>query len=70
MRPHVIEGKKIRDCSLKVEMGDYFVLMSDGVVHAGVGNLMSFGWGLDKGQRVYPESLQADRRFPHRDLCL
>ena len=45
---HVIEGKKIRDCSLKVEMGDYFVLMSDGVVHAGVGNLMSFGWGWTK----------------------
>ncbi len=42
---HVIEGKKIRDCSLKVEIDDYFVLISDGVVHAGVGNLMSFGWG-------------------------
>ena len=45
---HVIEGKKIRDCSLKVEMDDYFVLMSDGVIHAGVGNLMSFGWGWAK----------------------
>ena len=42
---HEIEGKKIRDCSLNVALGDYFVLMSDGVTHAGVGNMMSFGWG-------------------------
>lgn len=40
-----IEGKQIRDCSLKVELNDYFVLFSDGVVHAGVGKMMSFGWG-------------------------
>ncbi len=42
---HEIEGKKIRDCRLNVALGDYFVLMSDGVTHAGVGNMMSFGWG-------------------------
>lgn len=40
-----IEGKLIRDCRLKVTIDDYFVLMSDGVIHAGVGNMMSFGWG-------------------------
>lgn len=42
---HEIEGKKIRDCQLEVSLNDYFVLFSDGVVHAGVGRMMSFGWG-------------------------
>lgn len=45
---HEIEGKKIRDCSFKVKLDDYFVLFSDGVVHAGVGKLMSFGWGWER----------------------
>lgn len=40
-----IEGKKIREYRFNVEMDDYFVLMSDGVVHAGVGHMMNFGWG-------------------------
>ena len=54
---HEIEGKKIRDCSLNVALGDYFVLMSDGVTHAGVGNMMSFGWGQAKSQRVYTKGM-------------
>lgn len=40
-----IEGKSIREYRFNVELGDYFVMFSDGVVHAGVGNMLSFGWG-------------------------
>lgn len=40
----VIEGKKIRECRFQVELNDCFVLMSDGVIHAGVGQILNFGW--------------------------
>ena len=40
-----IEDKTIREYYFDVQLGDYFVLFSDGVVHAGTGNLLSFGWG-------------------------
>lgn len=43
-----IEGKTIREYRFNVSMGDYFVLFTDGVIHAGVGNLLSFGWGWQR----------------------
>ena len=43
-----IEGKTIKEYRFKIELNDYFVLFSDGVVHAGVGNLMDFGWGWQR----------------------
>lgn len=54
-----IEGKKVRDCSLWLDINDYFVLFSDGVVHAGVGKLMSFGWGW-QGASEYIRKACAD----------
>lgn len=39
-----IEGKTIFRSKLPIFEGDTFVAMSDGVVHAGVGNTMNFGW--------------------------
>lgn len=39
-----IAGKEIHESSLKVRTGDMFVLMSDGVIHAGVGQSLNFGW--------------------------
>lgn len=40
----MIEGKKIREYRFRVELNDCFVLMSDGVIYAGVGELLNFGW--------------------------
>lgn len=40
----VLEGKVIRECRFQAEQNDCFILMSDGVIHAGVGNLLNFGW--------------------------
>lgn len=40
----VIEGKTIKECRFQVKTGDTFVLMSDGVIHAGVGKVLNFGW--------------------------
>lgn len=39
-----IEGKTIFRSKLPIYEGDTFVAMSDGVVHAGVGKTMNFGW--------------------------
>ncbi len=39
-----IFGKKIYKTALKLKANDIFVLMSDGVMHAGVGMTLNFGW--------------------------
>ena len=39
-----VEGKKINEYRYKVQKGDAFLLMSDGTIHAGVGDLLNFGW--------------------------
>lgn len=40
----VIEGKTIREYRFSVKLKDCFVLMSDGVIFAGTGELMNYGW--------------------------
>lgn len=40
----LIEGKKINEFRFQVKKGDALILMSDGTVHAGVGQLLNFGW--------------------------
>lgn len=39
-----IHGKKIKECRFQVNLNDCFILMSDGVIHAGVGQALNFGW--------------------------
>ena len=39
-----VEGKKINEFRFKVKKGDALILMSDGTIHAGVGELLYFGW--------------------------
>lgn len=40
----IIEGKTIKEYRFTVQKNDCFVLMSDGVIHAGVGQILNFGW--------------------------
>ncbi len=40
----VIEDKKINEYHFTVQKGDALILMSDGTIHAGVGQLLNFGW--------------------------
>lgn len=40
----VIEGKTINEFRFQVKRGDALILMSDGTIHAGVGQLLNFGW--------------------------
>ena len=39
-----VQGKKINEYRFRVQRGDALILMSDGTVHAGVGQLLNFGW--------------------------
>lgn len=40
----IIEGKNIREYRFQVQLNDCFVIMSDGVIYAGVGKILNFGW--------------------------
>ncbi|MCI8650135.1 MAG: SpoIIE family protein phosphatase [Anaerotruncus sp.] len=40
----IIAGKRITESRFPAKLGDVFIAMSDGVVHAGVGQLLNFGW--------------------------
>lgn len=40
----MIHGKRIYESQISMIPGDYLAVVSDGVVHAGVGKLLNFGW--------------------------
>lgn len=40
----VIEGKEVWESTFKAEPGDMIVGFSDGVIHAGIGQLINLGW--------------------------
>lgn len=40
----IIRDKKINEYRFQVKKGDALILMSDGTIHAGVGQLLNFGW--------------------------
>ncbi|MFT4106143.1 MAG: SpoIIE family protein phosphatase [Lacrimispora sp.] len=44
----VIRDKQINEYRFHVKKGDALVLMSDGTIHAGVGQLLNFGWQWDE----------------------
>lgn len=42
-----VEGKDIYITSLDLDAGDVVMITSDGVIHAGIGMVLNFGWGRD-----------------------
>ncbi len=42
-----IGGKKILQTHLTAQVGDVFILLSDGTIHAGIGSFLNFGWQRD-----------------------
>jgi hypothetical protein len=47
-RDKVIGNRKIREAHVHVEAGDWFVAVSDGEIHAGIGGLLNLGWDWEK----------------------
>jgi hypothetical protein len=42
-----IHGKEVRDSHFKLNDEDVLIMVSDGVVHAGIGGILKGGWGID-----------------------
>ena len=42
-----VAGKPVRESRFAAQPGDYFILVSDGVTQAGMGETLSFGWGWE-----------------------
>ena len=59
----MIDNRRINEYHFKVKLGDAFVLISDGAINAGVGELLNFGWNWDSvakyAQREYKKTLSA-----------
>lgn len=53
-----INGRKIKESTFQIVEGDTLVFVSDGAIHAGVGNLMNLGWG-------WSEVADFIERMPH-----
>ncbi len=51
-KAHDYSGKTVYITELKLKPGDYIVMMSDGVIHAGIGMILNFGW-LRKDVKAY-----------------
>ncbi len=60
-----VAGKIVKECRIYAQAGDLFVLMSDGVTHAGVGRFRDFGWGID-GVAEYVQEHYANGEMPSR----
>ncbi|MBR1822274.1 MAG: SpoIIE family protein phosphatase [Clostridia bacterium] len=50
-KSRLIAGKKIYESRFEVEEGDVFVVISDGVIHAGLGGAYPFGWSRENAIR-------------------
>lgn len=44
MTERIIEGKKIYETKIPVELDDVFIMMSDGAIYAGVERVLNYGW--------------------------
>lgn len=59
----MIDNRRINEYHFKVKLGDAFVLISDGAINAGVGELLNFGWNWDSvakyAQREYKMTISA-----------
>ncbi|MBC7344869.1 MAG: serine/threonine-protein phosphatase, partial [Clostridia bacterium] len=52
----VVGDRKIKEAVFELEEGDWLVLLSDGVLHAGIGGIWNLGWGWDR-VNAYVQSL-------------
>ena len=54
-KPRMIDGKKIYESRFEAQIGDVFVVISDGVNFAGLGGAYPFGWGRENAVRFLEE---------------
>ncbi|WP_031513647.1 SpoIIE family protein phosphatase [Desulfofalx alkaliphila] len=56
-----IGEKTIKEYFFQMRNNDWLVMISDGVLHAGVGNVMNMGWGWERVSRHLEESFSPDK---------
>lgn len=58
-----INGKLITECRFQVSVDDLFVMVTDGVIHAGIGRTLNLGWQVENVgeyvQRIYRRDLSS-----------
>lgn len=59
----ILNGKKIRQSSVRMAEGDTVVLVSDGAVHAGVGKTLNLGWQWDNIAEYLSYTLQEKKEL-------
>ncbi|KPJ88816.1 MAG: hypothetical protein AMS17_04170 [Spirochaetes bacterium DG_61] len=62
-----IEKKKIREAVLNLEIGDWIIFVSDGVLNAGIGGVYPLGWGWDQAAHFLEE--HAHQELTAEDLA-
>lgn len=65
-----IAGKNVRESHFEVAVGDTFCIFSDGVIHAGVGALLNFGWQWDNVANYVEDSVQRGMSVPRTVAAL
>lgn len=63
----VIDSKNIRECRFNLNMGDNIVIVSDGVVYAGVGAYLNLGWAWTNVGNYLVELVEPN--MPAREIC-
>ncbi|MDR1901793.1 MAG: serine/threonine-protein phosphatase [Treponema sp.] len=63
----IMENKIIYKSRLKLHEDDTFIAISDGVVHAGIGNVLNFGWQRDNIVRFMEDVYEKD--LTAKTLC-
>jgi len=55
-RERVIDNKVIKESFFTVTDGDWLVLSTDGILHAGIGGIWNMGWGKERLSRFLEQS--------------
>ncbi|MGL4607342.1 MAG: SpoIIE family protein phosphatase [Eubacteriaceae bacterium] len=72
--PINFQGKDVYETKLKIEEDDILAFFSDGVIHAGVGSLLNFGWQWEEAAdyllaRSYDNKKAKDMSMALIDTC-
>ncbi|MFA9424339.1 MAG: SpoIIE family protein phosphatase, partial [Sedimentibacter sp.] len=57
----IIGNKKIYESNIKLEIGDTICVVSDGAIHAGIGQMLNLGWSWDEVNEYLKELNNVNR---------
>jgi hypothetical protein len=63
----IIDGKTVHETFINLEIGDWVIFVSDGVLNAGIGGLYPLGWGWEQAAQFIEE--HAHRELSAEDLA-